>query len=87
MTGVRADTERERPLVPLEKVDLGELGESLTDGSYEMAYYFDPSTGEVIMAGAYGEVLDADNNPIDIEEVDWLSIESIGAQAADLRDS
>lgn len=81
MTGVSDDTKRERPL-PLEKVDLRELGESLNDGSCEMAHYFDPSTGEVVMADAYGEVLGADNNPVDLEEVDWLPIERISAQKA-----
>ncbi|MDO9455688.1 UPF0158 family protein [Nocardioides sp.] len=65
--------------VPLDRIDLPMLAEAIDDGSWEHEHYLDPASGEQYL-GAMGEVLDADGEVADPDELGWLQVEGDGSR-------
>lgn len=61
-----------RDKLSLGAVDLSELG-AMVDSRDFGAAYLDPATGEIYPAFD-GQVLGADGEPVDLEDVDWLAV-------------
>ncbi len=61
-----------RRKLDLAALDLSELGELLASRDYG-AGYLDPETGEIYRAFD-GEVIGADGDPMDLEEVEWIAL-------------
>ncbi|TDE94795.1 hypothetical protein EXU48_08330 [Occultella glacieicola] len=68
----------ERPTLDPERVDLDMLA-PLMDASDYGAGHFDPATGQVIPSFE-GEALDADGEPADAGEQDWVPVEPVGSR-------
>lgn len=62
------------------EIDLSMLADLLGQQDYD-AGYLDPATGEVYPAFE-GEVLGADNDSVDLEEVDWIPLGGAGSHEA-----
>lgn len=59
-------------MLELRQIDLSMLAEMLGQHDYGAAY-LDPTTGEIYPAFG-GEVIGADDEPVDLDETDWISL-------------